>query len=160
MPRRDRIVAALELKVPPVALVLLFAAAMWLVSTSESSLALHIPWRTAVALVFAIAGIAISVAGVAAFRRAGTTVDPTRPGKASAMVVSGVYRWSRNPMYAGFLLALAGWAAFLSHALAFAFLPAFILYINRFQIIPEERMLAEKFGEQFTAYRGTVRRWL
>ena len=63
-------------------------------------------------------------------------------------------------MYLGFLLALTGWAVFLSHALAFALLPAFVLYMNRFQILPEERALASKFGHQFTDYSHSVRRWL
>lgn len=76
------------------------------------------------------------------------------------MVTSGVYRVSRNPMYLGFLLALAWWVVFLSHLLAFALLPLFMWYMNRFQIVPEERALAAKFGSEFTEYSRAVRRWL
>jgi protein-S-isoprenylcysteine O-methyltransferase Ste14 len=76
------------------------------------------------------------------------------------MVTSGVYGVSRNPMYVGFLLVLIGWAAFLSHALAFALLPLFVAYMNRFQIEPEERALSAKFGGQFQEYRRSVRRWV
>ena len=79
---------------------------------------------------------------------------------ASNMVTSGIYRFSRNPMYLGFFLALAGWATYLSHLLAFALLPLFVLYINRFQILPEERALSDKFPQEYTAYKGSVRRWL
>ena len=107
-----------------------------------------------------IGGIAIALAGVMKFHQAKTTVNPIRPEKTSAMVTSGVYRLSRNPMYLGFLLALVAWAIWLSHALAFAFLPFFVIYMNRFQIIPEERALAAKFGGKFTEYRNSVRRWL
>jgi protein-S-isoprenylcysteine O-methyltransferase Ste14 len=82
------------------------------------------------------------------------------PRTTSAIVTSGVYRFSRNPMYLGFLLGVTGWAVFLSDLLAFAFLPLFIVYMNRFQIIPEERALSEKFGRHFTKYKDTVRRWL
>jgi len=74
--------------------------------------------------------------------------------------VSGVYRLTRNPMYLGFLLVLLGWAIFLSNALAFLLLPAFIFYMNRFQIEPEEKALTSLFGQQFVAYTSRVRRWL
>ena len=75
------------------------------------------------------------------------------------MVTSGVYRVSRNPMYAGLLLGLAGWALHLAHPLPFVVLPLFVAYLNRFQIAPEERWLAERFGADFTAYQSRVRRW-
>jgi len=153
-------VIALELKVPPAALVLIFAVAMWLVSVYEPSLAFTLPWRAAVAVAFVGVGIIISLVGVVAFRNAKTTVNPTKPGTTSTMVTSSVYRFSRNPMYAGFLLALIGWAAYLSHALALALLPAYVAYMNRFQIAPEERALSAKFGPAFAAYKQSVRRWL
>jgi protein-S-isoprenylcysteine O-methyltransferase Ste14 len=63
-------------------------------------------------------------------------------------------------MYLGFLLVLTGWAGYLSHVLPFLFLPAYVGYMNRFQIAPEERMLAAKFGRDYEAYRQAVRRWL
>ena len=152
--------SALELKVPPVALVLVFAVAMWLVSANVPSLAFGLPWRTVVAVAFVGAGVIITLVGVVAFRKAKTTLNPTKPGTTSAMVTSGVYRLSRNPMYVGFLLALTGWAAFLSHTLAFAFLPAFVVYMNCFQISPEERALTANFGSEFLIYKQSVRRWL
>jgi len=151
---------ALELKIPPVALALAFAALMWLVAKYGPALTVELPWRTAVALALYGAGAAIALAGVAAFRLVKTTVDPRTPDATTAMVRSGVYRYSRNPMYLGFLLALMGWAVELSHVLAFALLPLFPLYLNRFQIEPEERALAAKFGGRFNDYTRTVRRWL
>jgi protein-S-isoprenylcysteine O-methyltransferase Ste14 len=63
-------------------------------------------------------------------------------------------------MYVGFLFLLAGWSVFLGHALAYPFLPAFVLYMNRFQILPEERALLERFGGDYLDYLQTVRRWL
>jgi protein-S-isoprenylcysteine O-methyltransferase Ste14 len=60
----------------------------------------------------------------------------------------------------GFLLILSGWAIFLSNALVFLFLPMFILYMNHFQIQPEERALRARFGEVFTHYTARVRRWI
>ena len=150
---------ALELKVPPVALVLLFALMMWLTSTYEPSLTVVLPWRGAIALVVCCAGVAIALGGVMAFRRAKTTVNPITPEATTSMVSSGLYRFSRNPMYLGLLVVLIGWAIFLSHLLAFALLPVFVLYMNRFQINPEERVLSAKFP-QFRAYKNAVRRWV
>jgi protein-S-isoprenylcysteine O-methyltransferase Ste14 len=150
----------LELKVPPVALAIAVAVMMWVLSASEPSLALALPWRTILALASFAAGMTIALAGVLAFHREKTTVNPLTPEAASAMVTSGIYRFSRNPMYLGLLLSLIGWAMWLSHLLAFVPLPFFVLYMNRFQIEPEERALSAKFGGQFGEYARSVRRWV
>jgi protein-S-isoprenylcysteine O-methyltransferase Ste14 len=63
-------------------------------------------------------------------------------------------------MYVGIMLVLASWALYLTHILPLILLPLFIVYINRFQIGPEERMLEQRFGTEFTSYRDSVRRWL
>ena len=151
---------ALELKVPPLGLVLAFAFAMWVVPAYGPSLPVPLPGHVALAVLLVGVGLAICLAGVVRFRRAKTTVNPLTPETTTAMVASGVYRFSRNPVYLGFLLALTAWAAFLSQALAFALLPAFVMHMNRFQILPEERTLTAKFGHQFTDYSHSVRRWL
>ena len=83
---------ALELRIPPVALVLLFAVMMWLLSASVPSLALALPWRIPVAFILWSAGFAIALAGLFEFRRAKTTVNPLTPEAASAIVTSGIYR--------------------------------------------------------------------
>lgn len=150
---------ALELKVPPLALVVISGALMWLVS-GYSPFTIALPWRSAFALMCYSLGSAIILAGVLTFRRMKTTVNPLTPEATTTMVTSGIYRVTRNPMYLGFLLILAGWAIDLSHLLAFAFLPLFVWYMNRFQILPEERALGSKFPEAFTLYKRSVRRWL
>ncbi len=152
---------ALELKVPPLALVFLFGALMWLASAySTFTIALTLPWRSAFAIIFCTMGLAIVLAGALAFRRAKTTVNPLTPEATTTMVISGIYRFTRNPMYLGFFFVLAGWAIYLSNLLAFALLPLFVWYMNRFQILPEERALGAKFSHAFTAYKCSVRRWL
>lgn len=150
---------ALELKVPPLALVFLFGALMWLIS-AYSVFTIALPWRSALALIFCTVGFAIVLAGVLTFRRAKTTVNPLTPEATTTMVTSGIYHFTRNPMYLGFLFVLVGWAMYLSNLLAFALLPLFVWYMNRFQILPEERALGAKFSHGFTAYKGSVRRWL
>jgi protein-S-isoprenylcysteine O-methyltransferase Ste14 len=87
-------------------------------------------------------------------------VDPTRPDHASTIVTAGIYSLTRNPMYLGFLLILAAWAAWLGNLPACLALPVFVKYMNRFQILPEERFLGGKFGAAYDAYRLRVRRWL
>ncbi len=150
---------ALELKVPPLALVFLFGALMWLVS-AYSMFIIALPWRSAFALIFYAVGSAIVLAGVLAFRRMKTTVNPLTPEATTAIVTSGIYRFTRNPMYLGVRLGLVGWAIDLSNLLAFACLPLFVWYMNRFQIIPEERALGTKFSEAFERYKRSVRRWV
>ncbi|MDF0652607.1 MAG: isoprenylcysteine carboxylmethyltransferase family protein [Nitrospira sp.] len=149
----------LELKVPPLAIVFLFGALMWFASSS-SMFVIALPWRSAFAAIFYCVGSAIVLAGVLTFRRMKTTVNPLTPEATTTMVTSDIYRFTRNPMYLGFLLILVGWAIELSHLLPFTILPLFVWYMNRFQILPEERALASKFSEAFTAYKRSVRRWL
>lgn len=149
----------LELKIPPVVVVLVIAGLM----AATAKLIPMEPWHftDAKALAFALvtAGAFIAVAGVIAFRQAKTTANPMNPNASSALVASGIYRFTRNPMYLGFLLALAGWGVWLASLPALLWLVVYILFINRYQIIPEERILEEKFGDEFIFYRKKVRRW-
>jgi len=150
----------LELRVPPLLLVLIAGAFMWLAAQWLPGFAAAIPWRVPVALGCAAVGAGVALAGVLAFRRAHTTVNPTTPEASSTVVANGIYRRTRNPMYLGFLLVLAAWSIYLSSFAAMLVLPLFVLYMNRFQIAPEERVLAAKFGMQYRAYQQEVRRWL
>jgi protein-S-isoprenylcysteine O-methyltransferase Ste14 len=153
-------VSSLELKVPPPVVALLLALLMWLVSSVTAPLEVPFRWRVGAALVLALVGLGFSVAGVTAFRRVRTTINPHKPTAASSLVSGGVYRITRNPMYLGLLLLLLGWAAFLSNPLTLLLLPVFVVYINRFQINPEERALSSLFGGEYAAYKERVRRWL
>ena len=108
----------------------------------------------------ALLGGGVSLAGAIGFRRAKTTVNPHRPENTSALVTTGIYRFTRNPMYVGVLLVLVGWAVYLSVPWTFAGPLAFFLYIDRFQIAPEERVLSSMFAEEYADYKATVRRWV
>jgi protein-S-isoprenylcysteine O-methyltransferase Ste14 len=150
----------LELRIPPVAVALLIGGAMLGARAISPHLTFVYPGRWILAAVLAMAGVGIALAGVVEFRRARTTVDPTDPGKSNTVVTSGIYRASRNPMYLGFLLALLAWAAGLSNAGTLFGPVLFVLYMNRFQILPEERILRSRFGSQYDTYSQTVRRWI
>jgi protein-S-isoprenylcysteine O-methyltransferase Ste14 len=151
---------SLELRIPPVVLVAIFALCNAAFAWALPALAWKLPGRAALAVVLALTGALIAAAGVIEFRRAHTTVNPLVPESSSSLVASGVYRASRNPMYLGFLLALAGWAVWLSHLSAGVLLPLFVAYMNRYQIAPEERALHARFGPAFTDYAASVRRWI
>lgn len=151
---------ALELKVPPPVVALLVGAAMWGISNVTPVIEIPALIRMIAGIALAIAGIGTAVSGVIAFRRASTTVNPLKPETSSALVTSGVYRLTRNPMYVGLGLALLGWAAYLSSVPALLGLPVFVAYIGRFQIAPEERALAANFGAAFADYQARVRRWV
>lgn len=151
----------LELLIPPPVVMLLVGLIMWLLARMFPSLAAAWLPDTLMAVVLVVFGLLIGLAGVATFKRADTTIDPKRPSGASALVSSGIYRFSRNPMYLGVLLILAGWAVYLGNLLSAGLgLVIFVVYITRFQIIPEERLLQEKFGTAFLAYKAKVRRWI
>lgn len=151
---------ALELKLPPPLVALAVAVLMWLASRVTAPIELPFAFRIGTVIAFALLGFCIDLTGLISFRRARTTINPTRPMAASSLVSTGIYRYTRNPMYLGLLIELLAWAVFLSNVLALLLVPLFVLYINRFQIAPEERALAAIFGAEFAAYKGRVRRWL
>lgn len=150
----------LELRVPPVLVVALVSAGMWglarLTVTFEPA-----PWlRIVFAAVLLAKGAWMAMAGVREFQRAGTTVNPTKPHESSTVVDSGIYRHTRNPMYLGFLFALVAWAVWLASPWALLGPVVYIAWMTAFQIKPEERILAEHFGEAYRAYCRRVRRWV
>ena len=151
---------ALKIKIPPPLVALTIAALMWLVARVAPTFNFALPARRIIAACVAVAGVLTAIAGIAAFRRVGTTLNPLRPENASRLVVSGIYKVTRNPMYLGLLLVLVAWALSLSNVLSVVILPAFILYMNKFQIAPEEAALTSAFGDEFKQYKSTVRRWL
>ncbi len=151
---------SLELRVPPVVQVAILAVGMYGLSGSFSRFRFSLSGSVGLAVFLGVAGVIIALLGVMAFRKAETTVDPRAPEDTASLVVRGVYRYSRNPMYLGFLLMLLGWAFYLSHAFVFALLPLFIGYMNHFQIQPEEKFMLKKFGDDYRGYLQQVRRWI
>ena len=111
-------------------------------------------------MALAAAGGIVALAGVRAFGRARTSVNPLAPQNASALVTAGVYQFTRNPMYLGMGLVLVGWAVWLGNAAALLGLPLFVVLLDTLQIKPEERALRQRFGEAYARYAARVRRWL
>ncbi len=150
----------LDQKIPPPVVGALAAAAMWGLSTLGPQLSIPAGLKYAAVATLGATGIAFSLSGILAFRALRTSISPLPSAHCSTLVTGGAYRISRNPMYLGIAGLLLAWAVLLSALLPFSGLVAYVLYITRFQILPEERVLAEIFGEQYTAYAARVRRWL
>jgi protein-S-isoprenylcysteine O-methyltransferase Ste14 len=151
---------ALELKVPPVAQVIIIAIVMYGVAKIMPGLQFSSNGSNVLAIGLSIMGLSSGVMGVVQFKKAQTTVNPHTPEKSTNLVTRGIYQYTRNPMYLGLVLILLGWAFYLSHFLPFVLLPVFMIYMTRFQIQPEERIMTQKFGREYQAYLASVRRWI
>ncbi len=162
MSGRDKAPSAERQKpvIPPPVIGLAAGALMWAIARKAGLPALDFPGRVPAAAALAGAGLLIDLVSVAAFIRARTTVNPLAPERANALVVSGLYRFSRNPMYLGMLMILLGWAAYLAQPLTLLPVALFVFLIEVWQIRPEERALEEKFGDDYRAYMRRVRRWI
>lgn len=150
----------LETKIPPPLLGFVTGLMMWLMAQLLPTLSLVSSNLHRVGIVIMLAGFCLDVIALLQFRKNATTINPLSPDKASTMVSTGLYKYTRNPMYLGLLIVLTGWAFFLGNLASFACLPIFVRLISRFQIFPEERILKEKFGEPYELYLTQVRRWI
>jgi len=148
----------LELRIPPLALAAGLAALVGWLAWPWAVPSFSLRWFVPAAVV--AGGVALAMAGVREFRRATTTVNPLEPLAASTMVTEGVYRVSRNPMYLGMALALLGWTLWLGEWTGLLAVPLFVGWLQRYQIAPEERALAARFGPAFRLYCDQVRRWV
>ena len=152
---------SLELKIPPLVTLLIAAVLAWFAARWTSTpLDFVLPEKNLLFSAVAVLGVAVTAYAVIMFRRERTTVNPVEPSNASALVTSGVFRFTRNPMYVGMLLVLSGWVVYLGSATGFLSIVFFITYMTRFQIRPEEKILTEVFGQPYSDYCSNVRRWL
>lgn len=110
-----------------------------------------------VGIVLVVLGF-IGMAGVVAFRRARTSPNPWRP--TTALVVTGPYRWTRNPMYVGMTLLYLGATVWVNTVWPLIPLPVILLVMQRGVIAREEVYLEARFGEEYRKYKEHVRRWL
>ena len=150
----------LERKLPPVVLFALFIVASTLCQRGLVDLAVTLPFPVIIAGLLVIASGYIGTSGVLEFRKAKTTVNPIKVDSARTVVESGVFGFTRNPMYLALLLLLLAYGYWLQNIAALVLPLGFVLYMNRFQIKPEERALSERFGEQYIRYKTRVRRWI
>ena len=150
----------LELKIPPPVVALLLALGAWWLARVTHTRAEPDLLRLVLAVALVLVAAAFDLSGLLAFRRARTTINPMKPGASSAMVTGGVYRITRNPMYVGLVLLLCGCSVYLGSPWAWLAPLAFVAYVTRLQIVPEEHVLTRLFGANYVAYCAKVRRWL
>ena len=147
----------LNTKIPPPIVTLLCIGIIYLF---ENQIEYSEPDLKAVGIIFLILGLIIIFSAVLKFIKTKTTVDPTRPHKTSNLVINGIYKITRNPMYLGMLFLIMAYAIYNNNVMGCIIIPIFIFYINKFQIEPEEIEMRKKFGESFENYCKKVNRWL
>jgi protein-S-isoprenylcysteine O-methyltransferase Ste14 len=150
----------LEKRLPPPVVVFLIGAAMAAASIVLTALPIELALRAEIAVAIIALGFSFVARGFLTFRAAGTTIDPVRVDRVSALVTSGVFRRTRNPMYVGFATMLVGWAAFLAVPWLLLGPAFFVMFTTRFQVVPEERAMRARFGDAYAAYVRRVPRWL
>jgi len=150
----------MKLRVPPPLIVVAGALCAWGAAHAWPAATLLLPGQRPLGAAVIVAGTVANVAPKLHFRRAGTTVNPLHPQRASALVQSGLHRYSRNPMYLGHALILLGWMMSLGHPAAGLSLAFYLLYIDRVQIPREEAALRVRFSTDYADYCRRVRRWL
>jgi protein-S-isoprenylcysteine O-methyltransferase Ste14 len=145
---------------PPPVVAALIGGVMWAVDRQFIATRFESTWLTPIAVVLLVAGLLLALAAVVSFITAKTTINPLRPSRASSLITTGVFGFSRNPIYLADLLILAALAVWLGNIINLLFLFVFVWILQRFQIAPEERALTKLFGERYAAYCSKVRRWL
>ncbi|MBI3283645.1 MAG: isoprenylcysteine carboxylmethyltransferase family protein [Burkholderiales bacterium] len=145
---------------PPPAVVALIAALMWGSAALLPAGQFQFAGQARLALGLALAAAGLMAVAALTFMHARTTINPLRPEKASHLITSGIYRYSRNPIYLADLLLLCALVLWLGKLWNLAYLPVFVAWIQHFQILPEERALRRLFGASYRDYCARVRRWL
>jgi protein-S-isoprenylcysteine O-methyltransferase Ste14 len=149
-----------EMRIPPVGVFLVCAGLMYMIQRFSTTVEVELLYRLIVIAPVAFGGSYVALMGVLQFKTSKTTVNPFKPEDSTVLVSDGVYAFSRNPMYLGLLCYLIALFFYFLAPLAVLGPLFFKLYIDRFQIYPEERRLMKIFGEQYEWYLGHVNRWI
>ena len=107
-----------------------------------------------------ISGLIVIASAIILFKKNKTTVTPLDPSRSTKLITRGIYKYSRNPMYLGLSFVLSGVSIIVNPIGGFIFIPLFILYLNFFQIMPEENAMTDLFEKEFLEYKKSVRRWI
>ncbi len=150
----------LEMKIPPPIYGLLTGICIWLLDKQFPLLDVLPAVVQTTGLGFIFLGFGLDLVALGQFYFNRTTPNPLSPQKAKTIVVSGLYKYTRNPMYLGLLITLIGWTFFLGNIVGLICIPLFMWVINSMQIHPEEKILSKLFGTSYTDYLRRVRRWL
>lgn len=131
----------LENKIPPPIIALVTAMLMWVISTFSLDVGITFMTRIVLVIMFFLLGFFFIFLGLISFRRAQTTVDPMKPEAASSLVRTGVYRFSRNPMYIGLVLLLLALLIFLTSPLSIIGIIGFFYTLMSFKLNQKNKLL-------------------
>ncbi len=149
---------SIKTKIPPPIVALAFS---FLVNYSEKIFPkIDIVWGNVFGPFMIIIGLIIILSAIIQFKIHKTTITPLNPSNARKLIVHGIYKYSRNPMYLGLLLIVSGISIIKNPFGGLIFVPSFIFYLNYFQIIPEESAMLDLFKDDFLKYKENVRRWI
>ena len=149
----------MKLKLPPVVIFFVFALLMYLLAKFLPFGEFDFFGRRYLILILLTLSVAIGLIAIGHFFKAKTTIDPRKPDKSSKLVTKGIFAYTRNPMYLAILLVLLAFGLILGNAFNTLLAVGFMVYMNRFQIAPEESALLQKFGKEYRQYFVRVRRW-
>jgi len=150
----------MNIKIIPIVQLILIAAAMLGIQKLSPSLNYHGNGNLPLFTILCLTGFGLIMAGSKEFLSYKTTTNPINIENTTQLVTSGLYKYSRNPMYIGLVLSLLGWAALIGSVLSLIALPLFIWSMTQYQIRFEEDLLERKFGKDFIDYKKKVPRWL
>ncbi len=150
----------LETRVPPPLLLFAVLFAMGGVATLPVAAGVGRAIRLESGGLLMVASAFFMLWSVLTMRRAHTTIDPVDVHHASTVVTTGPFRITRNPIYLGMLGVTTGWAIVLAHPVAWVGPVAFLAWLTRLQVVPEERAMRARFGDGYAQYAARVSRWL
>ena len=145
-------------KIPPPIVTFFFGLCIYF--SQEYFPEFNLEFLTILSYILYFAGLNVLILAVRLFKKQNTTVNPIKIGNASSLVTSGVFKFSRNPMYLGMVMILFGLALMFNLVGGIFFVLLFMIYITKFQIRPEEEVMERLFGEDFIKYKHKVRMWL
>ena len=145
-------------KIPPPFVVLILVISTFF--SSKKIDLIYIPFQTLISIFILFIGILILINPVLKFKRSKTTINPIKFKKVNKLVTSGIYKYSRNPMYLGLLIIVVSSSIYYLNIYSILTPLFFYLWINRFQIKREENFLIEKFGKEYLSYKNKTRRWI
>ena len=151
---------SLNMLIPPPVALLIGIALIYALSIHLPATNVDLPGDAWIAGLLFVAGLGLMLAAAWALQRAHTTINPIWPDHARHLVTSGIFRFSRNPIYLGDSLILLGMVFWFGNWLGIAVVALFVLFIDRFQVRAEERALTRLFGEGYREYLSRTKRWL
>ena len=148
----------LKTKIPPPIIAIAFIVILYISSVWMDSYIFE--GQSIFSLFILILGLGCVLSASTQFRRINTTVNPLNPESASHLVVDGIFKFTRNPMYIGLCAAILAFGIYVGTWFVFILLPLFVVSINYLQIVPEEIALQKLFGDEYVSYCNSVRRWI